>query len=169
MLHRCFKDVYNKLGLEVFKDSFPVIIADNGSEFINSEAIEYDSDGNRRTHLFYCAPMASHQKPHVEKNHEYIRHILPKGESFDFLNQSKVTLMMNHINSIRRKSLNYTTPYKLAEILMNPKLLDIFLLKEISSDGIHLKEELLDSTRIKKTLLESLRIRKKIWIDIVGT
>jgi IS30 family transposase len=91
--------LYEDIGAEVFKKSFPVILTDNGSEIASPEAIEYDKDSNERTKIFYCNPMASYQKPHIEKNHEYIRYILPKGKSFKNLTQEDVTLIMNHINS----------------------------------------------------------------------
>lgn len=38
----------------------------------------------------------------VERNHELIRYILPKGSSFDLLNQNQVYKIMNHINSYTR-------------------------------------------------------------------
>ena len=37
--------------------------------------------GEHRTKVFYCDPLASRQKGACEKNHEYIRYILPKGTS----------------------------------------------------------------------------------------
>ena len=74
-------------------------LTDNGFEFSNPTAIEIAPDGSLRTKVFYCDPMASWQKPHVERNHEFIRLILPKGSSFDDLTQEKVGLMMSHINS----------------------------------------------------------------------
>lgn len=81
------KEVIDKLYAilvnEVFKRCFPVILTDNGSEFKKPESLELDTEGNKRTKIFYCNPMASYQKPHVEKNHEYIRYIIPKGISFN--------------------------------------------------------------------------------------
>jgi transposase, IS30 family len=50
--------------------------------------------------------MASYQKLHIEKNHEYIRYIIPKGISFNNLTQEDITLIINHINSTARASLN---------------------------------------------------------------
>ncbi len=85
--------------MKLFSQSFPVILTDNGSEFTNPLALELNSNGVQRTKIFYCNPMASYQKPHVEKNHEYIRYILLKGRSFNDLTQEEITLMMNHINS----------------------------------------------------------------------
>ena len=43
--------------------------------------------------LFYCDPRRSEQKGQIEKNHEYIRYVLPSGTSFDGLTQEKVALV----------------------------------------------------------------------------
>jgi len=143
----CVKSIFNQLhtmiGLDDFKACFPVILTDNGSEFQAPEYIEHDVDGNKRTNVFYCDPMASYQKPHIEKNHEYIRYILPKGRSFNDLTQEKVTLMMNHINSAARASLNGNTPTKLAQLLIKQTLLDALSSIPIYHDEVHLKPALL--------------------------
>ena len=136
-------NLYEEVGAEVFKNSFPVILTDNGSEFKAPEIIEYDNSGNMRTRVFYCNPLASYQKPHIEKNHEYIRYILPKGRSFKNLNQEDVTLSMNHINSTARASLNGKPPYKLARLLLDESLLEKLSLREIPADEVHLKPSLL--------------------------
>ena len=134
--------LYEVLGHDVFKRSFPIILTDNGSEFKNPEAFELDAEGNERTKIFYCNPMASYQKPHVEKNHEYIRYIIPKGKSFDNRTQEDITLMMNHINSTARASLNGNTPFKLAQMILDSSLLDKLSLKHIEADDVHLKPAL---------------------------
>ena len=43
--------------------------------------------------------MASWQKGRLEKNHEFIRYILPKGRPFTMLTKAQVVTMMNHINN----------------------------------------------------------------------
>lgn len=120
----------------------PVILTDNGSEFKNPEGLELDSLGNQRTKIFYCNPMASYQKPHIEKNHEYIRYLIPKGKSFDNRTQEDIILMINHINSTARASLNGNTPFKLAQMLLDSSLLDKLSLKRIGLDDVHLKPAL---------------------------
>ncbi len=65
----------------------------------------------RRTHVFFCDPYNSQQKPHVERNHEEIRRVLVKGSSFDMLTQEDVNLMLSHVNSAPRPSLDGKTPY----------------------------------------------------------
>ena len=134
--------LYEVLGHDVFKRSFPVILTDNGSEFKKPEALELNDVGNQRTKIFYCNPMASYQKPHVEKNHEYIRYIIPKGKSFNNRTQEDITLMMNHINSTARASLNGNTPFKLAQMLLDISLLEKLSLKHILADEVHLKPAL---------------------------
>lgn len=151
-----FNDLYNSLGHEVYKQSIPIVLTDNGSEFIMPNEIAYDENGRERTRLFYCDPNASYQKGRLERNHEFIRYILPKGKSFDFLTQEKVTHLMNHINSISRKSLNGATPYMLGKLLLNNQLLDVLSLEEIPADEIRLTEDLVDPSYFKRTLLETL-------------
>ena len=87
--------------------------------------------------------IVSYQKPYVEKNHEYIRYILPNGVSLNNLNQEDITLMMNHINSTARASLNGNTPFKLAQMLLDKSLLEKLSLKHIPADEVHLKPALL--------------------------
>lgn len=154
---QAFNEIYEAVGYDVFKSSLSICLTDNGSEFLDAEALEYDSKGNRRTKVFYCDPMASYQKGQIEKNHEFIKYVLPNGSSFDGLTQEKVTLFANHINSVSRRSLNGNTPFKLAEMLLDQRLLEVLSLKEIAPDQVHLKEELIDPSYIKKTLLDTIR------------
>lgn len=135
--------LYEKLGEKIFESTFPVLLTDNGSEFKMPLAIETTEDGCIRTKVFYCDPMASYQKPHIEKNHEFIRYVLPKGRTFKNLTQEKVTLMMNHINSTVRASRNDQTPWRLAQLLMKDSVLEALSLKEIPANEVHLKPALL--------------------------
>jgi len=96
-------DTFEKLYLEprpdVFMTLMPVLLGDNGSEFSNPKALEFDRQGNRRTHVFYCDASAPYQKSSAERNHEFIRMFIPKGTSLDDYTQQDISLMMNHINS----------------------------------------------------------------------
>jgi IS30 family transposase len=138
-----FNSLENILGIECFKRLFPIILTDNGSEFKDPLSIESNAYGDIRTRMFYCHPHKSWQKGRIEKNHEFIRYILPKGKSFDGLNQQDVTLMANHINSIARASLNERTPFELATMLIDNDFLKALELHEISHDEVILKPELL--------------------------
>lgn len=108
-----FNQLDNVLGTEKFNELFPVILTDNGSEFSNPKALEYREEYPfLRTRVFYCDAGSPYQKGAIEVNHELIRRILPKGSSFEDLTQKEINLMMNHINSYKRKKLNYRTPYE---------------------------------------------------------
>jgi IS30 family transposase len=91
-----FNDLFEVLGRETFQRLFPVLLGDNGSEFSNPLAIEYDAAGLMRTRLFYCDPSSPHQKPEIERSHEFIRMVLPKGKSFNSLTQGDVNVLACH-------------------------------------------------------------------------
>ena len=110
---RVFDFLEYGLGLERFYRLFPVILTDNGSEFKRPVDLEYTDDLTPRTDIYYCDPMASWQKPHIEKNHEFIRYVIPRGKSLNPYTQEDMTLLMNHINSTRRPGLGNKAPYEL--------------------------------------------------------
>ena len=109
-----YDELYHRLGGQDFRRLFPVILTDNGSEFSNPKCIENGPDGKgfQRTRIYYCNPSAPYQKAEIEVGHEFIRRVVPKGKSFDGLTQADIELMMNHINSYRRKKLNGKSPYE---------------------------------------------------------
>lgn len=112
-------------------------------EFAAPEALETGIDNIIRTSIYYCDPMCAWQKPGVEKNHEYIRYILPKGSSFDKLNQWDIERIMNHINSSARASLNSVPPIRLAQLLFDQEAYRALKFREISPDDIILTPDLL--------------------------
>lgn len=131
------------LGKELFCQMFPVILTDNGKEFADPDLFEFSQDGTRRTNLFYCDPRRSEQKGGIEKNHEYIRYIIPKGKPFDDLTQEKVLLMMNHINSTVRPGLHGKNPMQMALQCFGEEAIDRLGLELIPSDEVTLTPKLL--------------------------
>ena len=95
-----------------FGDIFPVILTDNGGEFSNIHAFIDDPEGAPETHLFFCDPYRSSQKPYVEKNHTLFRSIVPKGTSFDRFTQKDVDTIFSHVNSVKRRKLHQKSPYE---------------------------------------------------------
>lgn len=139
-----FDSLNELLGIDLFKKLFPVLLGDNGSEFSNPVAIECDrTTGEVRASVFYCDPLAAFQKGAAEKNHEEIRKVLPKGTSFDNLNQTGVDLMMDHINSYSRASLNDRTPYDMFKFLFGEEAIKKLGAKLIPPNEICLKPSLL--------------------------
>lgn len=132
------------LGAEAFDKLFPVILTDNGSEFSNPKEIEYrETSPYCRTQVFYCDPSSPYQKGACEVNHELIRRILPKGSSFDDLTQEDIFLMMDHINSYKRKKLNDRSPYETFSFYYGEDLLKKLGCSPVASESIILKPKLL--------------------------
>jgi len=140
---KVFDRLEEKLTTLGFCKTFPVILTDRGFEFSKPDELESGIDNVIRTSIYYCDPMASWQKPNIEKNHEYIRYVLPKGSSFDNLTQWDATKLANHINSTARASLNGLAPIKLAQMLLDIDAVNAFGLRETPPNDIILTPKLL--------------------------
>ena len=132
------------LGAKAFNQLFPVILTDNGSEFSNPKELEYREKYPRmRTKVFYCDPSSPYQKGACEVNHELIRRVLPKGSSFDDLTQEDIFLMMDHINSYKRKKLNNRSPYDAFSFYYGEDMLKKLGCSPVAAENIILKPKLL--------------------------
>lgn len=141
-------DTIEKLiGTDLYKRVFKYILTDNGSEFERPEELETSIDGSQRTWIYYCDPNRSDQKAKVEKNHEYIRYIIPKSTSMDNYSQSDIDLMMSHINSVAREILNFSTPYDMARLYLGLKALKKLNYTKIKPDNIILKPYLISKKK----------------------
>lgn len=140
---RIFNMLEYELGNELFEKTFPIILTDNGTEFGDPLSLEFNSEGLGRTRIFYCNPRASYQKGMIEKNHEFIRYVLPKGTSFNNLLQTDIDLMINHINSLTRASLNWFAPIDLAKLTLDKDVLKKLNLKKVAANEIQLNKKLL--------------------------
>lgn len=139
-----FNDLKDSLGMDEFKRLFEVILTDNGSEFFGPESIEIDfNTGEKLVSLFYCDPNSSWQKGSIEKNHQYIRYVLPKGTSFAGLTQDDCNLLASHINSTPRVSLNNVSPYEAAFYFLGEDNINKFKIKKIDYDDVDLSIRLL--------------------------
>jgi IS30 family transposase len=141
-VRKVFDRLEGRLSTLGFCRAFPLILTDRGMEFSDPEALENGKGGFVRTSIYYCDPMASWQKAEIEKNHEYLRYVLPKGASFDGLMQWEATKIANHVNSTPRASLNGLTPFGLAQALLGPEAIRAFSLREIPPDEVNLKPAL---------------------------
>jgi len=130
-----------------FGDFFPVLLTDNGACFLGFADIEElggrNPDGSRKTTLYYCDPYSSWQKGGIERSHEYIREVLPKGTSFDHLTHEDVSLLASHINSIPRPGLGGRSPYDLALPWLGERLLGAMGIRRVEPDGVIRKPWLL--------------------------
>lgn len=131
-----FEDDYKKL--------FQVILTDNGPEFYDVLNIECNhKTGEQISKVFYCDPGASWQKGGIEKNHEFIRYVLPKKTTFKNLTQNDCLIIANHINSLCRDSLNYNCPFKAMLFLCDEKTLNVLNMYYIEPDQVQLNQKLI--------------------------
>ena len=72
-----------------------------------------------------------------------IRRVLPKGISFDGLNQDNISLMMSNINSYSRKKLNNQSSHQLFSFLNSEEILEKLSIKLIPANEINLTPLLL--------------------------
>jgi len=143
-VEKAYKKIKEALGIEQFKKVFEIVLTDNGSEFFNPMSIEKDEETEEIvSHVFYCDPGASWQKGAIEKNHKYIRYVLPKGSTFDDLNQEKTNILMSNINSTSRDSLNGKTPYDATLLILDEEKIEKLGIKRISADKVNLSPKLL--------------------------
>ena len=119
-----------------FGNIVPVILTDNGGEFSNISAFENDENGNTETHMFFCEPNASYEKPHIEKNHTLFRDIVPSGSSFDGFTQETVDLIFSHVNAIKRKQFNGKSAYDMFTFAYSAKLADTLGIKFIPANEV---------------------------------
>lgn len=139
-----FNSIKKSIGNELYKSMFEVILTDNGWEFSKPEDIEIDNEtGEKLINVFYADPYSSWQKGGIERNHEFIRYIVPKGISFNDLNKKNIIDMMNHINNVQRKSLDYQTPYDLFFQKYGADICKKFHLTSVSKDEINLSYKLI--------------------------
>ena len=141
---KVFEYLQQSLLEEDYKKMFPIILTDNGHEFFDPLNIEcHHKTGEQLTKLFYCDPSASWQKGGIEKNHEFIRYVLPKKTSFKNLTQNDCLILANHINSLCRKSLNNKSPFEAMTFICDEKTLNFLNMYYIKPDEVQLNKNLL--------------------------
>ena len=97
-----------------------------------------------------CDPYVSNQKAKLEKNHEYIRYVIPKGRSMNRYTQDDINLMASHINSTSRDGMNGASPFDLAELLLDKRIPLLVGQHRVSPDSVMLKPELIDKPSAKR-------------------
>lgn len=139
-----FAQLRQKLGREKFMELFQVLLTDRGSEFTDPLKIEVDGEtGEIQCKLFYCDPQQSNQKSNCERNHSFIRYVIPKGTTMDHLTQEDINKMMSHINSYARKKWNGQSPLDLFNQIYGQEVSELLGLTKIPPHSIVLRPELL--------------------------
>jgi len=137
-------ELEGKLESPTFMKLFPLILTDRGTEFEKHQFFEFNrKTGESRLNIFYCDPMQSSQKPHVENNHNYVRDIIPNEVSLDNVTNADLELVFSHVNNTPRESLNGKTPYEMFEFMHSKEIIDLFNIKKLQRDEVILKPYLL--------------------------
>jgi len=92
-----------------FSTIFKSITFDNGSEFSDSAGMEKDG----RTEVYYAHPYSSFERGTNENWNGIVRRFIPKGKSFDNLDDSTIQRINHYINTMPRKRFGYKTPLDL--------------------------------------------------------
>lgn len=152
---KIFDYLKNVLGIVLFRNLFRIILTDNGSEFFDPDAIE-KFNNKKCINLFYCDPCSSWQKGTLEKNHEYIRYVLSKGSTFNYLSNTDVKLLVDHINNTPRGVLKNKTPYNVFKETFGINILNIFHIDFIKPDDVNHSPSLLEQHNARKKSLMKL-------------
>lgn len=91
---------------EFESDRLRSLILDNGSEMNEFQSLAESLN----IRIFFAYPGCPWQKPLIENIHRMLRRFFPKGKPLDMVTTEQVQLVVETLNDIPRKSLNYRTP-----------------------------------------------------------
>ena len=69
--------------------------------------------------------------------------MIPQGTDLAVYDQQDIELMMNHINSYKRKDLGGKSPYEMMAFMYGEEVLEKLRIKQMAPDNVHLKPKLL--------------------------
>ena len=102
--------IERQMGKEHFCKVFKSITADNGSEFLDYEALEHSVYGGVRTHIYYAHPYSSWERGSNERANRIIRRFVPKGSDLSKYTRKEIQIIEDWINNYPRKILDFETP-----------------------------------------------------------
>ena len=107
---RAMNGIERQMGKEHFCKVFKSITADNGSEFLDYEALERSVYGGVRTHIYYAHPYSSWERGSNERANRIIRRFVPKGSDISKYTRKEIQVIEDWINNYPRKILDFETP-----------------------------------------------------------
>lgn len=111
-VNKVFTHLKEFLGEDLFKETFPIILTDNGVEFHDPLSLETSPyTGEKLISIYFCEPRRSDEKAKCEKNHCQIRDLFPKGCSMAALTKKDVNYTSLMVNNYPRPQFNYHSPY----------------------------------------------------------
>lgn len=106
---RAINGIERQMGAGPFRTVFKSITADNGSEFLDHEALERSVSSGTRTHIYYAHPYSSWERGSNENANRMIRRFIPKGSNISKLTRRQIQQVEDWINNYPRKILNFET------------------------------------------------------------
>lgn len=92
----------------MFKKVFKTITVDNGSEFLDSEALERSCrTKSKRTTVYYCHPYSSWERGSNENANAIIRRFVLKGTPIENYSEKRIKEIEDWINHYPRKILGF--------------------------------------------------------------
>lgn len=138
---KALNNIKKYLGSQLFKETFELILTDNGKEFKDPISMAKDLDTDDvLTKIFYCESRRSDQKGECEKNHTIFRECLPKGISINPYAIDDINYISNQVNNYIRKKFNYTSPFQSASHLLDQKVLELNELNYIAPHLVKLNK-----------------------------
>jgi transposase, IS30 family len=111
---RAFRGLERLYGSRRFRQIFKSITADNGSEFLDFEALEGSSLGSKpRTQVFYTHAYAAWERGSNENANRMIRRFVAKGHDIARLTRQSLAAVENWLNDYPRRILHFATPSSL--------------------------------------------------------
>lgn len=128
---------------------FGLIPTDRGTELSDVTRMEHGRDGRKRGSVYFCDPLQSQQKGSCERNHGELRRILPKGKTdFDALTCQDMTRCMSHVNSYKRKSIDWFAPIDMARAVFPPDLIDELGIGKVEARDVNLTPLLVQHAQV---------------------
>jgi IS30 family transposase len=106
---RAINGMERQMGSGPFRTVFKSITADNGSEFLDYEALECSVSGGSRTHIYYAHPYSSWERGSNENANRIIRRFIPKGCDISKYSRRQIQAIEDWINNYPRKILGFET------------------------------------------------------------
>ena len=110
---RMFNRLERRIGSANFRKIFKSITFDNGTEFSDTEGIEFSPyTHKRRTTVYYCHPYCSSERGTNENQNGFIRRFIPKGTPISNYSNEYILHVQNFINNYPRAIFNGENSHK---------------------------------------------------------
>jgi IS30 family transposase len=113
-VHKALRSIEQEFGSVSFRKIFKTITVDNGSEFLDLDALEKSAFSKKaRTKIYYAHPYSSWERGTNENTNRIIRRFIAKGHEISEFSIKRIKEIELWINNYPRRILDYLSPYEL--------------------------------------------------------